>query len=242
MTKKLEKLYLKNLRNSEHFQFHKLFIALLLEFNGILKKVQALFDTYTRLVDDEDVALKKIVKSRLTDKIFEADSERDNLYGGLLNANRAALRHFSSDVREAAENVKIVLNSYGNPTQKSYNEETSIIYNLLQDLSGKYRDDVKTAGLLAWVAELEKSNLAIEQLMKERRDEAATLTELAMKECRAKADDAYRAMLKRLEALVEIEGEAEYAELIRKHNLDIDKFSVTLARRTTKKTKDEERP
>jgi hypothetical protein len=52
------------------------------------------------LFADADTAYKKVMKSTLTKELQDLDKERDNLFRGLVEANRAALRHFDEEVRK----------------------------------------------------------------------------------------------------------------------------------------------
>jgi hypothetical protein len=173
-----------------------------------------------------DEALKKIVKSEFTAKIHEADKARDEIYVGMTEMNAAALKHFSPEIREAAGRLKIVFDTYGNVASKPLNEETSAIYNILQELQGKYAADVATVGIGQWVGELENRNKAFENLVKERFDETAARTDIVLREARGKLDEAYRIIAERINALAVVEGEAAYETFIRTLNAVIAKYAV----------------
>jgi hypothetical protein len=52
-----------------------------------------------------------------------------------------------------------------------------------------------------------------------------------VKEARALIDKTYRQLLGRVEALIVVEGEAAFAEFVRKLNLIVDKYNLALAQR-----------
>jgi len=224
----------KNLRNHQHFELFDVVKALLGGFAAIVQKVQPQYDAFVRCLRDEDEALQRIVKSRWTPKVKAADEERDNYFRGLMSALKAELRSPDPAMREAAENVKIATDAYGNLAIKQYDEESSGIYNLLQDLTGKYAADVAKVGLRTWVERLETANNNFRQLMKERGDETAEKTELAMKESREKTEKAYRSLIEQIEALAKVEGPDAYAEFVRRHNVEVDRFNDTVARQKGK--------
>ena len=93
----------------------------------------------------------------------------------------AALKHFESDIQKAAGRLKIVFNSYGNISRKPLNEQTSAVYNILQELQGKYAADVKTVSIEPWVAELQSRNNALSALMKDRYDESALKSDVVLR-------------------------------------------------------------
>jgi len=215
------------MRNDAHFQFHTEFRDLVVQHNPETLKISAQFESYQPLYGRVDEALKKIVKSEFTAKIHEADKARDEIYLGIVETNTAALRHFDPDVRQAASRLKILFDTYGNVANKPLNEETSAIYNILQELKGKYTADVESVGLTLWVTELETRNGTFEGLVKERFDEtAARTTDIVMKQARAQLDDVYKTIVERINALAVVEGVSTYEAFIKTLNAVITKYAV----------------
>ncbi|GBU25276.1 hypothetical protein R83H12_01919 [Fibrobacteria bacterium R8-3-H12] len=190
-------------------------------------KITPQFEAYLPLYGRVDDALKKIVKSEFTAKIHEADKARDEIYTGMAETAAAALKHFLPHVREAAGRLKILLGTYGDVSNKPLNEETSAIYNILQELQGKYASDASTVGIGYWVAELRSRNEAFEKLVKDRFDEtAARTTDIVMKQARAQLDDVYKTIVERINALAVVEGVAAYEAFIKTLNAVIAKYAV----------------
>jgi len=224
---KIEKINLLHLRNDAHFQFHTEFRDLVEHQGAATLKINPQFDGYLPLYNRVDEALKKIVKSEFTAKIHEADKARDEIYLGMAETVAATLRHFNPDVRQAAERLKILFDTYGNVANKPLNEETSAIYNILQELKGKYTTDVASIGLTQWVAELENRNQTFETLVKERFDETASrATDIVMKQARVQLDDVYKTIVERINALAVVEGIETYEAFIKTLNAVIAKYAV----------------
>jgi hypothetical protein len=224
---KISKIDTKSLRNDAHFQFHTEFSDLVKKHNPETLKVNPLFDAYIQLYEREDEALKKINKSALTEKIQEADKARDEIFVGMVEVNNGTCKHFNKHIAEAAQRVKIVLDTYGNVTRKSLNEETSAIYNLVQDLkSDKYAKDAADSGIDVWASELEKRNTAFETLVKERFDEAAHKTDIVLRTARGELDKAYHAITERIDALVIVEGTEDCEEFVKTFNAVVAKYHV----------------
>jgi len=158
---KIDHIHLGHLRNDAHFQFHTEFRDLVTKQGAETLKIKPQFDAYIAIYGREDEALKKITKSALTEKIHEADIARDEIFLGMIDVNKGMCRHFTPEVQEAAKRLKILFDTYGNVANKPLNEETSAIYNLLQELEGKYATDVTAAGLTTWAAELKKPQSGI---------------------------------------------------------------------------------
>jgi len=144
------------------------------------------------------------------------------------------MKHFREDVQQAATRLKIVLDTYGNLAKKPLNEQTSGVYNLLQDLNARY-DDAEKAGIAEWMTELQTANDTFSQLVKDRYDESAAKTDIVLREARSKLDAQYRLITERIEALAVVEEADEYDDFIRYMNVVIVKYAAIVAKRSGKK-------
>jgi len=232
---KIEAFFRKHLRNDEHFQFHTAVRDLIIKEGAQTLKIQTQFAAYQTLYDREDEGIKKVSKSFLTDKIHKADKARDDIYAGMVLINEGSLRHYSEPIREAAERLKILFDTYGNIPQKPLNEQTSAVHNILQELKGEYLAATQTVGINGWVAELETRNAAFDALMLERFDEAAAKTDIVVRTARRELDAAYDIIVERINALAVVEGIEQYEAFIRKLNIVIAKYTAILNARLGKK-------
>jgi len=232
---KIEAFYRKNLRNDEHFQFHTEFRSLIIKEGPQNLKVQAQFDAYTPLYEKEDEGIKRITKSALTGKIKEADKARDDMYSGMAETNAAALKHYDPVVSEAARKLKILFDTYGDVSKKPLNEQTSAVYNILQELKGNYAPQAQIVAIDGWVIELESRNNAFDALMKQRFGETAARTDVVVKTARAELDAAYDAIVERVNAFTVIEGDAQYERFVKTLNTVIAKYTATLNARLGRK-------
>jgi hypothetical protein len=228
---KIQKISLNNMRNAEHFQFHTEFCVLMRKHEAGALKVEQQFDAYLPLYADADEVLKKILKSAITEKIQNADKQRDSIFRGMVDTNKAALKHFNPQVQEAAKRLKIVFDTYGNLAQKPLNEQTAGVYNLLQDPNGKYLAEMNEAGIAKWAEELAACNEIVAGLKRDRYDEVAARSDIVLKQARVKVDDAYRTITERINALVIVEGAAEYSKFIETLNTIISKYAAIMAQR-----------
>ena len=62
-------------------------------------------------------------------------------------------------------------------------------------------------------------------------EEEAAKSELKVKATRAEVDKVVRQIIERIEALIVIEGEANYIEFVRRLNLIFERYANTLAQR-----------
>jgi len=239
---KTYKIYFKALTNSEHFQFHTEFKNLVNTSRPDVLKIKEEFEAYTKLYNQEDEVLKKIVKSEFTEAIQAADQKRDATFRSMVDQNKAMINHFQAEIQASAKRLQIVFDTYGNLAKRSLHQETADMYNLIQDLKGKYLNDVKIVRIDEWLTEMEKNNNEVEKLVNVRYDEAAARTTLVLREVRQAVDAAYRVITERVEALLIVEKEDTYEAFINRLNIVIEAYNTIIAQRAgrSEKKKSEE--
>lgn len=235
---KISDFSLSRLRNEEHLQFHTSFKNLVLLITAAALKIDLLFSTYLALFANEEFALDKVRKSSITDELADADTARDDLFRGLADAVKSALNHFRTEVRASARRLQVVLDSYGNIAIKAYEAETAAINKLVTDFNETYADDIDNLGLTEWVTELKIKNDTFDSLKNNRYTDEAAKTQLLMRQERAKLDVTYREIVERINALIIVEGEADYATFANQLNQRIGEYNNTLAIRRGKNKKD----
>ena len=215
--------------NSEHLKFLYDASDIMLRHYPTVLKIDALYTAFLPLIQREDEAYKKIVKSDKTELLHELDHRRDDIYNAFAGAVKQALRHFNPGMVAAAAHLKIVFDTYGNPTRKPYNAETELIRNLIQDLNGKYQPDLVATGLLDWATELDAANTAFDSLLQERFADEDQQSDLVMRDCRHAADNAYKAIVERVNALIVVEGATNYEAFVHELNGRITYYNNTIA-------------
>ena len=221
-----------DLTADEHFQLHTEAIALMERTGVEALKIQAQYDKIMTAYKMEDEALKKIAKSALTQDVKMEDKNRDTTLAGMNDKLKAALKHFDPEVKKAAENVKILFDTYGRMATLPLYQQTSAVFNFLQELRGKYAQDAKKIEIDQWADQLETANNRVEELMRERRDENVDKqTEASFKQARKMVDEAYSDITKRVNALALVEGEENYAEFIRAMNALMKDFKDRVSQR-----------
>ncbi|HBX21988.1 MAG TPA: hypothetical protein DEF88_16265 [Porphyromonadaceae bacterium] len=224
-------LKLSYLTNHAHSEFMTEICDLTTASDPVTLKLEAGFADLTKWHDDERIALEKISKSLFAKERDEKDHDRDELFSGMVRSNWSAVRHFDPEVRAAGERIKVVLDHYGNLAPLPVKDQTSKTTELIEELRTNRADDLVKTGLTAWVDELEKRNKAVKEVEDRQYDEAAAKTLLKVHEVRHEVDRAYRAMIKRLDALMLIEGETAYAAYARQLNERVTKYRNIIANR-----------
>jgi len=233
---------LSRLHHDEHFQFQTSLKNLLLTFSLLTMKLGMVFTNFQQLVDNEGIALDKVLKSTFTKQMEIADNRRDETFRGLCDAVKSGLKHFRADVRQAAERLQVLLDRYGNLAVKPDDGETGSLIALINDLNTTYAADVALVGLNDWVAELNANNQAFDNLKNSRYTEETKRTQLIMKQERAKVDTVYHQMTDLINAYMLVEGEAAYADFVNELNRRIISHSNTLAIRQGLGAKDADAP
>ena len=229
---KIRKLPLLHLRNNEHFQCQTEFKALVEEFNAETLNIDQLFNNnYLPAYAALDEAMTKIIKNSFTDKRGSCDYQRDKTFRGLINTLNAGRNHFDPDVRDAARRLKIVFDRFGNVAQLPLNEETSAIYNLVQEVTENHAANAAKLNIITWLNQLKADNEAYEALVTGGYEEEAAKTELKVKQTRLKIDKALRQIIEHIDALITIDGETGYTEFVRRINLQFSKYANILAQR-----------
>jgi len=234
---KIESIAISTMRNDAYFQFNTEFRDLVIKFEAEKLKIKSQFiENYLPLYTQLDDILKKIRKSAITEKIQEADALRDNMCVGINEISKAYLRHFDADVCDAAKRVRIILDTYGNIARKPLNEQTSAVYNLLQELQGKYKEDIKKIGLEEWVNQLKITNQQFDTLVKDRYDESAAKIDAVMKEVRKELDVVYKNLVDMVNVFAMIESDKEvFISFIKTLNVIIAKYATIMAQQAGKR-------
>jgi hypothetical protein len=247
------------LHQEEDFGFH----TLMLKETGQCTdaKVVPLHTVYANAFAKFDEALKPGGKDPATTGLTNLDTQRDQAYSGMTAATRAQLNHYDPDIASIAKTVSDIIKKYGNPTALGYVEENGVIQNLIQELkvydnppSGD-RPEIESSeivhnrltaiGIKGWVDHLESLNNEFITAFSNRNAAQAAIQTGASKATREVTDKAYRDIVRRINALIEVNGEEDYAEMVGNMNQLIDYQSTTLAARQTrndKKNKNNDRP
>lgn len=236
----ISKIKISRLRNGEHVQFNTEVDELIAAKTPAALGIEAQYAIYKPLFDNEYEAFDIIRKSAVTEELETADVLRDSIFSGMKGAVKSALNHFNADVKKAASRVWVVLNSFGNISVLAYDEETVSIRKLNTELTTNYAADVQMLGLDVWLTELTDKNDAFDALMKLRYTEDSGKTMLRMKPLRLEVDEAYRKISKRIDALIEVNGEDAYKDFVLELNNRIDKYNNIIARREGSNSKKNE--
>ncbi|MDR0835718.1 MAG: DUF6261 family protein [Tannerella sp.] len=235
--KPIKRIDVRQFRNKTHFEFVSEVYAALSQAGLAQVKIVEKIVHLAQLLAEEDIAVVQVRKYEATDEIAQLDAERDNIFRGIANLLKGALRHFDPAIGEAAGRLKIIFDTYGNIPRLTYDEETAAIDNLLQELDAR-PTEVGITGIAAWVEELRRINGELHLLMTARYSEEAKRSHLQMRKVRADIDTEYYEIIYLLEAAVALDNtnpvyEALFAEL----NARITRYANIMAQEKGRRRK-----
>lgn len=222
--KEIYDINIQRMNNGAHFTFVSNILARAEADTAVKGKASELVSNFKVAVAAEDEALKISQKSLLTDDIAKADIDRDALYAGYKKAVEAFLAMPIADMAQAAKVLAQHIKDYKINTAGQLDKETGLLVNFITDLEDKYSAQVAKLGLTAFVINLKEANERVRMLTLQRTNEKMGVTVGALKAARTASDDAYRALVKMVNALALVFGEKDYTAFIDYANTEITHY------------------
>ena len=222
--KEIYDINIQRMNNGAHFTFVSNILACAEADTAVKGKASELVSNFKAAVAAEDEALKISQKSLLTDEIAKADSDRDALYAGYKKAVEGFLAMPIADMAQAAKILSQHIKDYKINTADQLDKETGLLVNFISDLEDKYTEQVAKLGLTAFVTNLKEANERVRTLTLQRTNEKIGITVGALKTARTASDDAYRALVKMVNALALVFGEKDYTAFIDYVNTEVTHY------------------
>ena len=222
--KEIYDINIQRMNNGAHFTFVSNILARAEADTAVKGKASELVSNFKAAVAAEDEALKISQKSLLTDEIAKADGDRDTLYAGYKKAVEGFLAMPIADMAQAAKILSQHIKDYKINTADQLDKETGLLVNFISDLEDKYAAQVAKLSLTALVTNLKEANERVRTLTLQRTNEKIGITVGALKTARTASDDAYRALVKMVNALALVFGEKDYAPFIDYVNTEITHY------------------
>ena len=222
--KEISDINIQRMNNGAHFTFVSNILARAEADAAVKEKASELVSNFKAAVTAEDEALKISQKSLLTDDIAKADNDRDALYAGYKKAVEGFLAMPVADMAQAAKVLSQHIKDYKINTAGQLDKETGLLVNFITDLEGKFSAQVNTLGLTAFVTNLKEANERVKTLTLQRTNEKMGITIGALKTARTASDDAYRALVKMVNALALVFDEKDYTSFIDYVNTEITHY------------------
>lgn len=222
--KEIYDINIQRMNNGAHFTFVSNILACAEADTAVKGKAADQVNNLKAAVSAEDEALKISQKSLLTDEIAKADNDRDALYAGYKKAVEGFLAMPIADMAQAAKILSQHIKDYKINTADQLDKETGLLVNFITDLEDKYATQVAKLGLTAFVTNLKEANERVRTLTLQRTNEKIGITVGALKTARTASDDAYRALVKMVNALALVFGEKDYTAFIDYVNTEVTHY------------------
>ena len=222
--KEIQAFAVSHTNNGAHFTFVSNMAERAEKDKTVAEKCAAQVKALREAVKAEDENLQISAKSLTTDKIAEADRLRDQLYAGYKKAVGGYANFPVESMAEAAKVLQQHIKDYKIDVQAQLDKETGLLVNFIQDLEGKFAEQVKALSLTAFVEKLKTANENVRSLTGQRTDERSAKTAGALKAARTASDEAYKMLVLHVNAHALLEGEADYAAFIDYANTEIEHF------------------
>ena len=209
------------MNNGAHYMFMYRVSTRASEIEIIGQKMPDYLSSLQAAVVAEDKCLVLSQKSLLSDKLKEADKLRDQYYRSLKKAVNSSEGIPVPAIQEAAIILSQLIKDYRIDPKMQLDKETGLLMNLLDDLMGKNKTQVEALGLLPLVEELKKANDEVIEVTTQRMDESLKTAVGALKTARTATDEAYRDLVKMINAYALVEGDTAYAGFIDYLNAEI---------------------
>ena len=222
--KEIQSIALVNINNAAHFTFVSNMADRAEKDATVSEKCAAQVKAFRAAVTAEDENLKISAKSLVTDKIAASDRLRDQLYAGYKKAVAGYVNFPVESIADAAKVLNQHIKDYKIDVKAQLDKETGLLVNFIQDLEGKFAEQVKALSLGAFVEKLKAANEEVRELTGQRTDERSAKTAGALKAARTASDEAFKMLTMHVNAHALLEGEADYAAFIDYANTEISHF------------------
>lgn len=219
-----------NLTNGQHIAFMTDFVTCLAKISDPPAKMRAAIAALERATEEEGRHVKAEWDKILTERICEADSDRDNSYRKLRSLVKTWQGSGIEPQSAAAEALQRLLDAYNiNPTAQM-DQETGLMDSLLEDLdTPQARQHLADIDAQPLADSMRQSNALFAALLSERDRHDSTVTSGAMRKSRLAADKAYAAVVEAVEAYDYVLG--GYADFITEWNATVTRYREILTRK-----------
>ena len=233
--KQIEPIKLGIMSNGSHFLFITDTVGLTTADAKVKTKVTAELTALQTALKAEDDALALSKANLLSKEIKAIDAERDKHYKALRKAIKFFLNHPDAELVKAAARLEQLLKDYNINPAMQLDRETGLLLNLISDLETKSAADVTALALTPVVQAMKQANDKLREVTRARANDRAVQIVGQLKQAQHASDEAYRALVQKVNALAVVEGEADYADFISKMNEQVKHYKQEVLPKAKKK-------
>ncbi|MDR0939254.1 MAG: DUF6261 family protein [Mediterranea sp.] len=218
------------MNNAAHHNFHLDMLTIIKADKTVCAQAAKQLQVYEQAFEAEELARSISRKSFFTDAIAQGDKERDALYRTLQSNVKNFSKLNDPTTQNACKLLTQALKDYSVDADNQLSIETGGLVSLLNDLRGKYKDEVEALSLTHTVNLLYEANEKVRLIMLARNKEAGGKPAGAMRNARVILDKAYIAFAKYLNASVLMEETDIYDPCIIQMNATIKYYAENILR------------
>jgi len=236
--KKINQVDFSHFKNNEHGQFHTVvkseLIAETPEKLGVIK----FFPSYADAVAAELASIEVEQGSQHTKTIEDSDLYRDQLYRSFVLNIKSSLLSYEPEVQNAASRIQRIIDQVGDMRKHAYNLESESLTSFTNQLINNYAADIALCNATVLLQKLDEANKSFIADFGTRSTEVSTRISGDVRAARVVVDEIFKNICNVTNAMVLLNGDAEYSTFIDKVNYQIDYYKNTInIRRSTAKPK-----
>lgn len=226
---------LPKLRNAEYIQYVKDYLSIIQSNNPATLNVEAQYNTVKDMLATLEAIFITEQGSAITQDIGSIDLRRDSAITGFTMMVNAFIYHFDPATAKHAGTINRQLAKYGSSiARQNYQAETTIIDNLLADLTNKPDVDAAMAALnlTGWKKELEQANTAFNAAYLQRTQQIGAASKDTLFAKRLETNTAYYKLRDFIDSYYTINEAAEpYSKTTNELNALIEQYNTMMAGR-----------
>ena len=238
--KQIDSFNIARLHTQEDFNFQTR-VRNLAEECLTLETDKAMVDGYKENVNALDAALKQSDKNSFTALMNEADAKADKRWSATYAYAKAMMEHPEREKADAAATIVGLFQKYGVLTTMGFDEEYGRFANLIQDIAALPAETKECIYFDSWFDAMDLAVCQFQDLRTEKTKEDSTRVIGWVKEARLAADNSYKLLVQRVNALVIVNGETAYGNFIDRLNVMIAEAQALISGRSTKAAKKREK-
>ena len=233
--KEINGIDLAHMKSGAHFLFITDTVGLATADAKVKTKVTAELTALQTALKAEDDALALSKANLLSKEIKAIDAERDKHYKALRKAITFFLNHPDAQLVKAAARLEQLLKDYNINPAMQLDRETGLLLNLISDLETKSAADVTALSLTPVVQAMKQANDKLREVTRARANDRAVQIVGQLRQAQHASDEAYRALIQKVNALAVVEGEPDYADFISKMNEQVKHYKQEVLTKAKKK-------
>jgi hypothetical protein len=231
------------MKNGSHNAFMNDVQRLLADENMPLQGFEKHIEAFNLAYEAENAAYRMRRKSYITDEMVKLNAQREELYAGLFYHYQSSLRHYDAGKREAAKGISHIMKSIAYIHNTSNIDRYTYIFKITANIrKPQHSAVVEILELNGWLDALDTLNEAHRTTANSRDSERSKRGNGNVLVARTATDKTYQDIVKRMNALMILNGSEEYTDFVRLLNVHIAHAKKSIAiREGWKKHKKEEK-